>query len=236
MKTMDDIYCKQLYGCTPGTYGLDSSAEATSTMRTLQEIYDQVPSFPNQKYQIYDDYLCSANNEESSGACAAGDPEYTGDEATWSLATDSSPPANLDSGKVYRDARTNLYWSDSSAATMTNGFTVDCSDADIISGNCDPCSFAVKGDAISFCCDLALDADGDGTDETDWRLPSLKEFMQAKVNGAANALPSDGWYHWTSTEAWRSSDDAWIAEQNYTYDNDKTIGGYASNYVRCVRP
>ena len=39
MKTLDDIYCK-IASCTPETYGIDSPASATSTMRTLQEIYD----------------------------------------------------------------------------------------------------------------------------------------------------------------------------------------------------
>ncbi len=39
MKTLDDIYCK-IANCTPTTYGIDSPASATSTMHTLQEIYN----------------------------------------------------------------------------------------------------------------------------------------------------------------------------------------------------
>ena len=191
--------------------------------------------FSLQKRQIYDDWNCSANNAEASGSCIAGDPEYTGEEATWTLYTDATPPSGtLDSGKVYKDSRTGLYWSDKATSTKSNSFTVDCSDAAISGGTCDPNSYATKGDAISLCDALSLDANQDGTDETDWRLPTQKELMQAYIDGAANTLPSPNYNFWSSTEYYNDASYAWYVGlyRGYTYSYTKT----SSYYVRCVRP
>ncbi|GAI15326.1 unnamed protein product, partial [marine sediment metagenome] len=201
MKTLEDIYCKQLYGCTSTSYTTDSPASPTSTMYNLTAIYDQVPAFPNQEHQRYDDWNCANNNAEASSTCDAGDPEYVGEEAIWSSSTDSSlDGALVVSGKVYKDERNGLYWSDAYDSTsgggspnfLTNQFgttTEQCgSDEAIINGTCDPCTWTTKGAAIAFCCDLSLDSNGDGTDETDWRLPTQKELMQAYIDGAANNL------------------------------------------------
>jgi len=46
MKTLDDIYCAMKIDCTSTSYGIDSPASPTSTMHTLQEIYDLAVRFP----------------------------------------------------------------------------------------------------------------------------------------------------------------------------------------------
>lgn len=236
MKTLDDIYCKQI-GCTTSSYGIDSPANPTSTMHTLTEIYDQVPAFPNHEHQRYDDWNCAANNTEPEGTCAAGDPEYVGDQGNWSSSTDATPPANLNSGKVYKDLTTGLYWSDKATTEMSNGFgtmTNECTDSAITNGTCDPCSFTTKGDAVTLCCDLDLDCSANGcSSSTDWRLPTQKELLQAYIDGAANRLPSPNNYFWTSTESSPSVDYAW---RGYLLDGDVDYATKSSDYcVCCVR-
>jgi len=113
-----------------------------------------------------------------------------------------------------------------------------CSDADINSGNCQSSDYACHdsdgdGSAIDFCENLSLDADGDATDETDWRLPTQKELMQAYINGAANNLPNPDHDYWSSTERYSHAGYAWLVylTNGYTYYTDKTTPFYA----RCVR-
>jgi hypothetical protein len=195
-------------------------------------------------YMAYDDYNCSNNNDESDSACAAGDAEYTGEEGSWSSITDASlGTETIASGKVYQDARTGLYWSDcySSAQDgfcdqITNDFHVAasiCTDAQINSGTCDIAALATTSAAITFCQDLELDADGDGTNETDWYLPSQKELMLAYINGAANNVPNPANYFWSATEHYTSSSGAWYVYLSYgtTFLSTKT----ANLYARCAR-
>jgi len=44
------------------------------------------------------------------------------------------------------------------------------------------------GGPINFCATLYLDANGDGTDETDWYAPSQKELIQAYLDGIYNEI------------------------------------------------
>ena len=239
MKTLEDIYCKQLYGCTATSYATDSPAAPGSTMYTLTEIYDQVPEFPNQKHQRYDDWNCANNNTEASSSCDVDDPEYVGEEATWSSSTDADyPSGTLDSGKVYKDERTGLYWSDKATDTQTNEFEAvanECADSEVTDGTCDPCSFTTKGNAVALCCDLDLDCSANGCSaSTDWRLPTQKEIMQAYIDGAANNLPNPDQNFWSSTEHYSSAASAWYVDLDwgpvaYTLKN-------VLHAVRCVRP
>jgi hypothetical protein len=241
--TLEDIYCK-ITGCTPASYNLDSPATATGTMRTLQEIYDAADYHALQKAIVYDDYNCANNNQEASSTCAGADPEYTGEEGVWSSSTDSIlSGALVASGKVYKDLRTGLYWADAydgtsgqgSPNTRTNSFTIGtgCSNTTINNGTCAQDNYQTKGQAIQYCLDLALDATGDGTNETDWYLPSQKELMQAYLDGAGNNLPNADYFYWSSTEFYSIASIAWNAylSYGYTYYYSKT-GGY---YARCVR-
>ena len=241
--TLEDLHCR-IAGCTPVAFGLDSSGTATGTMYTLQEIYDVAWNKSSQRNLVYDDYNCANNNQEASSTCAAADAEPTGEEVRWSSSTDSTlAGAFVASGKVYRDLRTGLYWSDAydgtsggaSPNTRTNSFTIGtgCTDAAKSAGICVQDNYQVKGQAIQHCLDLSLDATGDGTDETDWYLPSQKELMQAYLDGAGNNLPNAVYNSWSSSEYSSDASNAWLVypSYGYTYDDAKSLGYYA----RCVR-
>ena len=241
MHTLEDIYCK-ITGCTPGTYGLDSSAAATGTMYTLEEIYDAVgPSFDYslQKNLIWDDWKSSASSTPGTLAYAySNSVDRNLEESEWSTTTDSSlGTETVASGNVYHDERAGLYWSDCYSSAQdaicdtiaNNSFTLDGTVADADDG-----LDAEGGAAVDFCEALSLDADGDGSDETDWYLPSQKELMQAYINGAANNLSNPARYYWSSTVYYNNTDLAWLVllTNGYTDLNTKSSTSY---YARCVR-
>jgi hypothetical protein len=143
--------------------------------------------------QAYDDVKCAANNGESSGACAASQDEYTGEEGTWTLTssggssvsvTDNAVTVTITSNKVYRDNRTYVYWTDRSASTIDNEFAYvnaddrssptgnscnfnSASSANTFCDNQDPlAAYAEDNDvsAAEFCLNLALDADNADAD------------------------------------------------------------------------
>jgi putative transposase len=76
------------------------------------------------------------------------------------------------------------------------------------------------------------DADGDGTDETNWYLPSQKELMQAYINGAANNIPFPANGYWSSTEIYGNSSVAWFVILAYGYTTNGNKGN--DSYARCV--
>lgn len=219
--------------------------------------------FELQANMAYDDWNCSGNNEENTSACSAGDSEYTGEEGTWALTssggtaasvTDNSVTVSLISNKVYRDNWTKLYWTDRTSSDVDNEFSyVDGDDrvnptgascnfnstgtANQYCDNQDPLNAYTEDNDVSaaeFCLNLSLDADGDATPETDWRLPTQKELMQAHINGAANNLPSAAAYHWSSTEHYSSQSYAWHVSLSYGYTN-YLPKDFMSRYARCVR-
>ena len=213
-----------------------------------------------QQHQIYDDLNCTNNNDDGTdSACAASDPEYIGEEGAWASTTDTDLNGSLvASGKIFQDERTGLYWSDCYDSTSGqgscdsidndfdiwddggctgNGAGTECTDADISNGLCNNSDYWCydndgDGSALDFCENLSLDADGDGTDETDWYLPSQKELMQAYINGAGNNLPNPSRLYWSASELYSSASNAWYVSLSYgsTYVFNKTNG----NYARCV--
>jgi len=205
-------------------------SEITGNRTSCSTAIDYSP----QRYMTYDDYNCANNNGETNNPCGVGDAESTAEEVTWTLTnTDDSPPADLTSGKVYQDSRTGLYWSGYFSTATSNSFTIDCTDASINAGTCDPGSYATKGDAITLCDNLSLDADGGG-DETDWRLPSQKELLQAYIDGEANNLSNPDGSFWSTTESYNNTINA-----RYVYLLTGTASSGAKTtayYVRCVRP
>jgi hypothetical protein len=245
----DQDFSENILGANNADNDFDSSSVVASTtgsiIERLQYIQDNyLFDTTNLHYMAYDDYNCSNNNAESDSACAAGDAEYTGEEGSWSSITDASlGTETIASGKVYQDARTGLYWSDcyssaqdGSCDQITNDFHVAasiCTDAQINSGTCDIAALATTSAAITFCQDLELDADGDGTNETDWYLPSQKELMLAYINGAANNVPNPAYTFWSATEYYSNSSYAWYVRlyNGSTTTNTKTFNVYA----RCAR-
>lgn len=236
MKTLDDIYCK-IANCTPVTYGLDSPASATSTMHTLQEIYDALPDYSLQKNRIWDDWKGSASSTSAGLAYAyANSVDQNNEEAVWASTTDTNlNGALVASGNIKRDTRTGLYWSDCYDATSGGGSCDTRSNSFALDGvivDADDGLDAEGGLAVDFCEALSLDADGDGVDETDWYLPSQKELMQSYINGSANNIPNPAYYYWSSTEGYGNTSNAWYV---YLYGGNagnvlKTNNGYA----RCV--
>ena len=92
------------------------------------------------------------------------------------------------------------------------------------------------GNAINACAALELDANSDGSMETDWYLPSQGELLQAYLDGMYLAT-SSSWAttdaFWSSTENQFSNTYAWISTFNQGYSN--YAGKSTNNYVRCVR-
>ena len=260
----DQDFAENILGANNADNDYDSSSITASSTGSIVErleyiqsnMFDSAP----QQYQIYDDYNCANNNDETDdSACAASDPEYIGEEGIWASSTDTDLNGSLvASGIVKKDVRTGLYWSDcydstsgqGSCDTIDNDFDIwddggctgdgsgtDCSDADIINGDCESEDYDCydndgDGSAVDYCLDLSLDADGDGTDETDWRLPTQKELMQAYINGIANNVPNPAVSYWSSTEYYINASFAWFVDLNigYTGSSIKTNGYYA----RCV--
>lgn len=137
--------------------------------------------------------------------------------------------------EVWYDGRTGLYWS-ASQGSKTNQFTISACDFFTTTprGNYDG-SDPDCGDAINTCGTLALDADGDGTADTSWYLPTQAELMQVYLNGIYLAT-STAWVtgndFWSSTENQHIYSIAWYTTlyPGSTYYNLKTT----SYSVRCV--
>ena len=214
-------------------FGSDSSGWTPTT-----GTYSAFSGYSNQKNQIWDDWKGSASSTNGTLAYAyANNLDQNQEEATWETTTDTSlGGANVASGTVKKDTRTGLYWSDAydavsnsgSPDTRTNSFTLNG-----VIGGADHGLDATGGQTTDFCNALSLDSDGNGSDETDWYLPSQKELMQAYIDGAANNIPNPAYFFWSSTEYYYSSSYAWSVNlgDGYTASDDKSNGGY----VRCVR-
>ncbi|MBD3250007.1 MAG: hypothetical protein GF381_00305 [Candidatus Pacebacteria bacterium] len=109
-----------------------------------------------------------------------------------------------------------MYWFDcydstsggGSCDTRTNVFSLDGLIDDSLAAADDGLD-AEGGQAVDFCEDLELDADGSGGDDLDWYLPSQKELMQAYINGSANNLVNPNYDFWSSFEPYNASAYAW---------------------------
>jgi hypothetical protein len=208
------------------------------------------PNWSLQKNVRWDDWRYSA------GTTGSPFNEYTGEEATWTqtdaggdtakCVTDNGVEVCLYSNEVWQDTRTGLYWSDRTAVTVDNEFRYDdtgqCNFTDTGTANSycdnqDPTSVYTEDDDVSandFCLNLQLDADNDGTLETDWRLPSQKELQQAYIDGSANNLPNAASNFWSATESTSGAAYAWGV---YLSNGGTNYATKVSNYyARCVRP
>ncbi len=203
---------------------------------------------------------CAAGDSEYTGEEGTWTLKASG--GTAASVTDNSVTVTIASNKVYQDNWTKLYWTDANAggAIIDNEFAYVDGDsrtsptgnscnfnstgtANAYCDNQDPLAAYVEDNDVSaadFCLNLQLDgdnADGDSNGatgvETDWRLPTQKELMQAYIDGAANNIPNPGSNFWSSTEYYSSQSNAWVVNlfNGFTYGNTKAT---AYN-VRCVR-
>ena len=168
--------------------------------------------------------------------------DYEGDESVWI----NTLPLTEDLREVWKDERTGLYWSHRISSSITNIFpNQDHSTCPFFGGATDEEKMMARynydgltaacGNAINACGSLELDANNDGIVETNWYLPSQKEFQQAYIDGIFNqtrALFVPASYFWSSTEMSGNTARAFIGHSTigYTLDPLKT----ASNSVRCV--
>jgi hypothetical protein len=148
--------------------------------------------------------------------------------STWTR-TNASP-------EVWYDGRTGLYWSARQATSTTNNFTISTCDffsttpiGDYTGGDAD------CGDSINICGNLSLDANGDGTPDTSWYLPTQAELMQAYINGIYLGT-STAWVtgdpFWSSTEDQGLPSAAWRTNLNFGFTpNSLKTGTYS---VRCI--
>ena len=203
---------------------------------------------------------CAAGDSEYTGEEGTWTLKASG--GTAQSVTDNSVTVTLASNKVYQDNWTKLYWTDANSGgnIIDNEFAyVDGDDRSNPAGNScnfnstgtanaycdnqDPLGAYVEDNDVSaadFCLNLQLDgdnADGDSNGatgvETDWRLPTQKELMQAYIDGAANNLPNPGYSFWSSTEDNGSQSNAWVVSLYYgsaSYNTKSTLRA-----VRCVR-
>jgi hypothetical protein len=137
--------------------------------------------------------------------------------------------------EVWYDSRTGLYWS-AHQGSKTNQFTSSICDfftttpRGIYDGSDPDC-----GNAINTCGTLALDANGDGTADTSWYLPTQAELMQAYLNGIYRTSVAwvTGSNYWSSTERYDSYASAWYVNlsDGTTRSDGKNMGGFS---LRCV--
>ncbi len=206
------------------------------------------------------DTACVADDSEYTGEEGTWTLKASG--GTAQSVTDNSVTVTLTSNKVYQDNWTKLYWTDGNAggAIVDNEFAYADGDnritptgsscnfnstdtANSFCDNQDPLNAYTEDNDVSaadFCLNLQLDADNVDLDnngatevETNWRLPSQKELMQAYIDGAANFLPTPVGNYLSSTEV--------NSSKSYTYYTVLSTGTTSilaknvSGNVRCVR-
>lgn len=172
------------------------------------------------------------------------DGDSEAEESSW---TNSCPVASGNcSEDVYKDNRTGLYWSSSQGVADNNNFTIStCAffsteprgDYDGTDADCGDDPDPYNQNAINICGLLAIDADDDGVNETDWYLPSQGELMMAYLDGIYNqtsAAFATTSYFWSSTESSDGSSYAWLVHLHYGYTTYATKTN-DTVYVRCVR-
>lgn len=204
----------------------------TPTTGTL-EIFD----YEAQKNQIWDDWKGSTSSQATLADAWTNSQDQNKEESTWETYTDTNlSGALVASGEVKKDTRTGLYWTNCYDVTSGGGSCDTIENSFVLNGvisDTDDGLDAEGGAAVDFCEALALDSNGDGTDETDWYLPSQKELMQAYINGSANNIPEPARLYWSSTEYYNSSSNAW----NVLLFNGNATNGTKTFlfYARCAR-
>lgn len=245
MKTLEDIYC-HISGCTAGSYSIDSPGAVSATMHDLDDIYDALDTYRDQidysleKNQIWDDNKGTSSSTANNLSYAYSNLiDQNFEEGTWTLYNDATLNGELvASNAVYKDERTGLYWADCYSSTSNAGSCSSRSNSFALNGTVDDADDgldAEAGNSTNYCETLSLDSNGDGTDETDWYLPSQKELMQAYINGFANNVVRPDHAFWSSTEYHNDTDNAWYVRMSYGYTYHAAKSTISGVYTRCVR-
>jgi len=173
------------------------------------------PDWSTQKLATKDDMSGTFTGEESTWTSVAGSPFDEDYEAL-----------NLYGGAVKQDLRTGLWWSQQSSGTYSNLFSLTADGVRPTGGN-----------AIAFCDTLNNYEGGAGyTGHTGWYLPTMKEYLQAIIDGIYSHDHSfgDTEWEWTSTEISDWNGGAWTVRVYgpQLYQESKSSSNY---HVRCVR-
>ncbi|EKE21666.1 MAG: hypothetical protein ACD_7C00161G0011 [uncultured bacterium] len=194
-------------------------------------------AYENQKNGIWDDWKGSASSQNNLASAWANNQDQNNEESTWETYTDSSLSGSLvATGEVKKDTRTGLYWSNCYDSTSGGNSCDTAENSFVLNGvvsDADDGLDAEGGVSVDFCESLSLDANGNGTDETDWYLPSQKELMQSYIDGSANNIPEAARSYWSSTENYNSTTYAWGVSLFIGYTGNYTKS--SSYYARCVR-
>jgi hypothetical protein len=198
---------------SPLSLGVPQSMAATviKTGAGKSAVISLASFYKLQKYERVDD--------------ATSTNKYTAEDSTWISASGSpfsTTGTTLNSGTVKVDLATGLWWSDRSASTMNDNFTLT---PDNNTGT------PVGGSAVNFC--NALDTANFGG-HNDWYLPTQKQLMQAYIDGSNYNLPNTGNSFWSSTEYYSLPAYAWGVFLFNGNSNGNTK--VALTYARCVRP
>ncbi len=217
MKTLDDIYAVMTIDTATTSYGIDSPASPTSTMYTLQQIYDIAV-----KRRLRDTNQNKCYNDTVESACPV--TNFPGQDAEYTSANSFTCDMSFTTTTDYTviDNCTGLMWKQCSYGQSDDA---DCSGAaatttwTLALQQCDGLTFAGK---------------------SDWRLPNIKE-LQSIVDYATSSPAINRTYfpatvsnfYWSSTSYVDTPSFAWrvLFYSGYVGDDDKT----GSVYVRCVR-
>ena len=229
-------------------------------------IYSAAGNSVNYELQILNEYDNYEGLTVGSVDPTSPEDDYEGDEATW---TNTLP---LTGGQeVWKDERTGLYWShmlgsfqnkfpDQPNHANCNFFAKPDTDGDgtvedseVIEArknydgtDIDCGQTTGVDDAINQCARLSLDANNDGTAETNWYLPTQNELMQAYMDGMYNqAGAGTGQTKLANAAAFTTADLFWSSSEvssHPTFAVRVTLHRGASSYnfktiasaVRCV--
>lgn len=224
-------------------YGSDSGSNSSSIWNRIITSATQVPNGSiSEDKVIYGYTFFNGSRDQKTGTFQLPNYAAQSQESIDLRETNIIPDALAQWTKtnmtpeVWKDERTGLYWSPRQGS-MSNEFTIITCDfftttpRGNYSGSDPDC-----GNAINTCATLSLDADGDGTNETDWYLPTQIEMMQAYIDGIY-AVTNKDWVtennFWSSTESKSNSGDAYpvYLSHGYTYFYFKTD----TLSTRCVR-
>ncbi len=224
-------------------YGSDSGSSGSSIWNRIITSANWVPNGNvSEDKVIYGYTFFNGSRDQKTGALQL--PNYSAqsleavDLRENNIATDALAQwtkTNM-TPEVWKDERTGLYWSPRQGS-MSNEFTIaSCGFfASSARGNYGGGDSGC-GSAINACATLEVDANGDGSNETDWYLPTQMEMMQAYIDGIYSVTNRD-WVtennFWSSTESKSGSGDAspvYLSNGNtYYYFKTDTLS------VRCVR-
>ena len=254
LKTLDDIYYRLQSSGSAGSFGLDPTAASTSTMHTLQQIYDTAPDFNGDPGTATAGDVCNSATFYTNSAtkltgnranCSSACFPDTGQTGCWNAAGGSITCGNAPVGQ---DAE----YTSSNSGTCNPSFTDNANGT--ITDNCtnliwQKCSKGLSGSdcgtgtieteywvaALSYC--EGLDFAG----STNWRLPNIKELMS--IIDFQNSEPSINPTYFPATQPntyWSSTTVIFSTANARDVGFDSGYVGYndkdeALKRVRCVR-